>query len=728
MIRRTTTFLAALLCLFLVREAAAQDPTVVTVRQINEIPDDQVQQLLDAGTDLQSGDISGLIFNDLNGARVQFTAVIMSDPLNSGLANQTDGRVDRIHVFVRDVAAATEGPDGMGIQLVDGAYETTGLINTTVGDVVEVVGTVGPFGNTMQIAPETITVLGRFDDANFNLGADFMDPVVVTTAEVNMSVDASGGVQPNWTNLWKMRGQFVEFQNVTVTTRDISSDRPNWLITSDDGTTIGSFYDISIRFRNDRDDYPDEWNKRSDDFVPPVPGSLINVKAFINFQGDDPFARGVPSGAILSFNPFEDNHLEVLQSPPQVSDLSQPDFVPTQNDVVAVTATVTTDPSRTLASAILKYTTSSNATAVSVAPTVQNGDVFTFPLPPLNDGECVTYFIEATDNTGAVTESDPEDYRVLADGVNEIKDIQETCDGGPGDTPLRGIDTDMDLTAIVHSNPDASGFISLQDSPDLDPWSGILLNDSNLPELHRGDMVHITHATIDRVSQFGFSQWSALSNVTLEVISSGNDIYGYKELDTDAVADESIAKAHEGMLVRYPNVRITDSDAGFGEWLFATENSDGSLQAEARADDASPLVSGGGGFAGGELLEHIQGILVFAFNNFRIWPEDPATDFGTLLNVAIEDEALPGSFVLHQNFPNPFNPATSIRYDVARTGKVTLEVFDLLGRRIATLVDGEQAAGQHTVRFDAGELASGMYLYRLHAGTQVLTRTMVLLK
>ncbi len=725
--RRLTTLLALLFMLGFAGQAAAQ--MEVTVREINDIPDDNVQALLDAGANLQSGDINALIFNDLVGEQVKITAVIMSDPLTSGLANTTDDRPDRIHVFVRDIAAATDGFDGMGIQLVDGSYETTGLIDVTVGDVVEIVGTVSPFGTAMQISPETVTLLGTLSD--FGLDETFMDPVVVTTADVNMKVDDQGGVQPNWSNLENIRGQYVRVENATVQIRDISSDRPNWLISTDGGETVINFYDISLRYRNDRDGYPDGWNKRTSDdgdFEPPVPGSLINMSGFVNYQGDDPFARGVPPGTILSINPFEDSDLEVLESPPQATNVTEPDFIPTSADAVEVNADVIPDPQRTITDAVVKYTTSDDATERSVSGTTTDGVTYTFTIPPQADGVFVIYYIEATDNTGATSASDTHDYRVLDDGINEIRDIQETSSGGPGDTPFRGLTTDMDITAIVQSQPDVSGFVSVQDDPDLGPWTGILLNSEGLPDLQRGDEVHITHATIDRTVLFGFNNESILSNVTLEVVSSGNDFYGYKTFETGAMADENIAKQHEGMLIRFDDVQITDADAGFGEWLFATVNADGTLQDDARADDASPLVDGGGGFLGGEEIEFIQGVWVFAFNNFRLWPEDPATDFGAVINVATEEETLPGQYALHQNFPNPFNPATTIRYDLARTGRVTLEVFDLLGRRITTLVDGEQPVGTHAVTFDARDLASGVYLYRLTAGKQVITKTMLLLK
>ena len=88
----------------------------------------------------------------------------------------------------------------------------------------------------------------------------------------------------------------------------------------------------------------------------------------------------------------------------------------------------------------------------------------------------------------------------------------------------------------------------------------------------------------------------------------------------------------------------------------------------------------------------------------------------------------PAAFMLAQNYPNPFNPATTIPFSLSRPAYVTLTVFDLLGREIATLVHEERRAGAHTVRFDAGRLPSGVYVYRLTAGAFTETKAMTLLK
>ncbi len=78
-----------------------------------------------------------------------------------------------------------------------------------------------------------------------------------------------------------------------------------------------------------------------------------------------------------------------------------------------------------------------------------------------------------------------------------------------------------------------------------------------------------------------------------------------------------------------------------------------------------------------------------------------------------EDRFLPKVFALHQNFPNPFNPATTLHYDLPQADSVTLEVYDLTGKKIATLVREQQAAGQYALRFDGSALSSGLYVCRL---------------
>jgi hypothetical protein len=89
---------------------------------------------------------------------------------------------------------------------------------------------------------------------------------------------------------------------------------------------------------------------------------------------------------------------------------------------------------------------------------------------------------------------------------------------------------------------------------------------------------------------------------------------------------------------------------------------------------------------------------------------------------------VPESFSLAQNFPNPFNPSTQIQFGLPKESHVKLEIFNLLGEQIATLVDRTTQAGYFSEQFDATGLASGLYLYRIQAGDFVDTKKLLLLK
>ncbi len=89
---------------------------------------------------------------------------------------------------------------------------------------------------------------------------------------------------------------------------------------------------------------------------------------------------------------------------------------------------------------------------------------------------------------------------------------------------------------------------------------------------------------------------------------------------------------------------------------------------------------------------------------------------------------VPNSFALYQNYPNPFNPSTVIKYSVPTLTKVTIKIFDLLGREIKTLVDEEKTAGNYEVQFNASNLSSGVYFYRIQAGDFMQTKKLILLK
>jgi hypothetical protein len=102
--------------------------------------------------------------------------------------------------------------------------------------------------------------------------------------------------------------------------------------------------------------------------------------------------------------------------------------------------------------------------------------------------------------------------------------------------------------------------------------------------------------------------------------------------------------------------------------------------------------------------------------------------FGTLSAVDSSRISIPAAYVLRQNYPNPFNPSTTISYALPTQSLVTLKVFNVLGQEVATLVNGLENPGNKSVEFNAAGLPSGVYFYRLQAGSYSGTKMLMVVR
>ena len=131
----------------------------------------------------------------------------------------------------------------------------------------------------------------------------------------------------------------------------------------------------------------------------------------------------------------------------------------------------------------------------------------------------------------------------------------------------------------------------------------------------------------------------------------------------------------------------------------------------------------------------------YRFDSFQLQYEVGVEDNGTIYfddlrlvkkyNVLkIEDDTphRPENFSLSQNYPNPFNPITQIKFSLTESNLTTLTIYDIIGRKVKTLVNERLSAGEYEVVFDAGTLASGTYFYILNSGSHIMKKKMILLK
>ncbi len=209
------------------------------------------------------------------------------------------------------------------------------------------------------------------------------------------------------------------------------------------------------------------------------------------------------------------------------------------------------------------------------------------------------------------------------------------------------------------------------------------------------------------------------------VFSEGNSV------DTLALTLADVSEEYEGMLVSIEGTSVLNPDLWPAEGFYSTQVrvSDALDTLNLILDQDTDL----DGITPPEGSFRLVGIVdQIAYGapadwGYYIRPRF-MKDLGGLTSIGDRPEITPGDFILNQNYPNPFNPTTAINYQLSAISEVELAVFNTLGQKVQTLVNGLQTAGKHTIRFDASGLASGIYYYTLRAGNNTVTRKMVLMR
>ncbi len=167
-------------------------------------------------------------------------------------------------------------------------------------------------------------------------------------------------------------------------------------------------------------------------------------------------------------------------------------------------------------------------------------------------------------------------------------------------------------------------------------------------------------------------------------------------------------------------------------WQTATEKNNGSFEVERKANDGKwstiGRVQGNGTTTESHNYSYTDEKPVDGINYYRLKQVDFDGTFDYSNEVEV-DLTSPKEYSLKQNYPNPFNPSTTINFSIAKETNVTLKIFNLVGEEVATLINNEvRNAGSYDIRFNASNLASGTYIYRLQAGNFVMSKKMILMK
>jgi hypothetical protein len=175
-------------------------------------------------------------------------------------------------------------------------------------------------------------------------------------------------------------------------------------------------------------------------------------------------------------------------------------------------------------------------------------------------------------------------------------------------------------------------------------------------------------------------------------------------------------------------------------WTTLSEINNYGFEVQKAADRSSAFQTISGAFVSGNgtsLVKHDYSYVDKAYLSGNVYRLKQVDLDGTghftdavdpLAVTGVAGKVLPTEYSLSQNYPNPFNPSTVIEFALPKDAHVTLEVYNILGQKVATLVDDVRPAGYHSVKLDGTNLASGMYLYRLSTGQQTFLKKLLLMK
>lgn len=614
--------------------------------------------------------------------------------------------------------------------------------NFIVGNQVEIIGHVGLFQGDNQIflnntltSPPIVNLLGT---ASVPPAVTLAIDTFMNKVGVNQVINRAGE---------KYEGMYVQFNNVLVASvTGPSSGRYN--ITFQDPVTGAQikFADRSGRFRNGTT--AANGMALNSSFNPtPLAGQIISyVRGFITEVTES-------GNQTYRIAPWEDSDLGTpVGAFPIINNVKRNPIVSNSTSNTTITANITTAIG-TITGATLYYAAGAGAmTYSSVSMTDIGGGKWQGVIPMATNSTAkgidsiVKYYISAinsSSNTSVFPSTAPTlsaAYKVLDGGITKIRDIQYTPFSNKsslfwGDTiPAANINI---TNCIVTGTENAAniGYVFLQQG--TSPWSGIrLYKDAANPlgHLNLGDNV-----TINQNAYIFESGGMTIMRVynTITPASTGNPLPPFYNMNSkiDSLVGSSTpklwAEQYESMLVELTSQHLIDMDAdatginasntNFGEiGIYSNPSAIVGVRAKPRENTSAAQAYVNTNFNLGTTFPYFRGLLFESFSAYKIIARDD-NDMSFVLSL-IDETAT--ETVLGQNYPNPATYSTQIDFSLTKPAQAQLNVYDLTGKLIATLVNQNLGTGKYTVTFDASILPAGTYIYQLRTGEKVITKQM----
>jgi len=713
----------------------------VSLMQIETVPNDSL--------------VVGKDWSPMLGDSVQFTCRVVAPPQVSigGVYHTLLRGTNSWTCYAQDTSNSVYG----GIVIRQGTrFTNTFLQNVDTGNIITVKGIVQEFWST------AVTGLDRSKSGYVTqIALDTTAPIVInsvggnrpTPKLVNITDFAVGdypnaGGSINYVGGEKYEGMYVEIRNVTVAPGLVNRQPFSIVDANGNKLYVRDYSNFFSTAPSPPQDTLRPWSI-------PAQGTIVNyIKGvIINSNNEGVLGNQLPYVLV----PIYPNDLSLGGVPPQLSGPSKTPGVPTPADSVQVTVTVSS--TTTITGVNVFYRINGGAFTSKAMPNVA-GNIFATKMPPRSLNDLVEYYFSASNSSG-LTRLLPADtsisklfYVVKASDSLSVQDIQYCVNNGGHsgyeNAIVRGVEGIVTADTLDFRNytcgscpggpVTAPARVIIQNGTGA--FSGIWVSGPPSDQLRRGQKVRVKGTV---TYSFGVNTITTSAPSDVQILSTGNPLPAAENLTAAVLANNKTGgdlsiKKWESVLVRINTpVWITCINASrgvscttrdplidttfrrnFGEFL-VIDNSNVETRVMLPGANLTYTNNWDGVTSGKTLLtkndsiSFIQGILYYAYSNYKICPRSNS-DFGTVVPVGVTPISSEiKSFKLNQNFPNPFNPTTRISFSLPMYSKVTIKVYDLLGKEVRQLVNENMNAGSFMIDFNGADLPSGVYFIRLTA-------------